>query len=188
MNYQRIYNEFIYRALSENRRKYKKTDIRYMCYERHHIVPKCLGGDNSKENFVLLTPEEHLLLHLCLVKIYPNNHSLIKAAMLMGTDRYGNRVNNKQYGWIRKACSMAPSPSKGKPSKRKGRSFGPNNAKGRPNGKKGIPKGKPAWNKGLTAPSKGIPRGPQMKVICTNCGLEGGISNMKKYHFENCKR
>jgi hypothetical protein len=188
MNYKRIYDQFINRALSENRKKYKKADIRYICFEKHHIIPKCLGGNNLKENLVLLTPEEHLLLHLCLVKMHPNNHSLIKAAMLMSTDRYGNRINNKHYGWVRRACSLAPSPTKGKPSKRKGRIFGDNNAKGKPNGKKGISKGKPAWNKGLVSPLKGIPRGPQKKITCTVCGLEGGVSNMKKYHFENCKR
>ena len=31
---------------------------------------------------------------------------------------------------------------------------------------------------------KGI---PQKKVICPRCLKEGGISNMKKYHFDNCK-
>jgi hypothetical protein len=37
-------------------------------------------------------------------------------------------------------------------------------------------KGKPAWNKGI----------PSEQVICPHCGKIGGISNMKRYHFDNC--
>lgn len=35
---------------------------------------------------------------------------------------------------------------------------------------------------------KGIPKGPQEIITCPNCGTSGGISNMKRYHFDNCKR
>jgi len=139
MDYRRIYNKLILRALSECRQKYKKDHKKYVCYERHHILPKALGGTNDETNLVLLTPREHLFAHLCLVRMYPNNHSMIKAAMLMGTDRYGNRLNNRQYDWVRKQCALTPSPTKGVESKRKGRIFGSNSAKGKPNGKKGIP-------------------------------------------------
>ena len=31
-------------------------------------------------------------------------------------------------------------------------------------------------------------KGPQEIIKCTNCGMLGGISNMKRYHFENCKK
>ena len=31
------------------------------------------------------------------------------------------------------------------------------------------------------------PKGPQVRLICPHCGKEGGISNMKRYHLENCK-
>jgi len=30
-------------------------------------------------------------------------------------------------------------------------------------------------------------KGPQVKLTCPYCNKEGGISNMKRYHFENCK-
>ena len=32
------------------------------------------------------------------------------------------------------------------------------------------------------------PKGKQEKVICPYCNKEGGISNMKRYHFKNCKK
>jgi hypothetical protein len=39
------------------------------CYtERHHIVPKSLGGLNDKSNLVYLTAKEHYIAHLLLTK------------------------------------------------------------------------------------------------------------------------
>lgn len=32
-------------------------------YHRHHIIPRHMGGDDSKENLVYLTPEEHAEAH-----------------------------------------------------------------------------------------------------------------------------
>ena len=31
------------------------------------------------------------------------------------------------------------------------------------------------------------PKGPQELVTCPHCDKEGGLSNMKRYHFDNCK-
>jgi hypothetical protein len=35
-------------------------------YERHHIIPKSLGGSNASENLVLLSAREHFIAHLLL--------------------------------------------------------------------------------------------------------------------------
>jgi hypothetical protein len=45
-------------------------------YEKHHIVPRCLGGSNEKQNLVLLTAKEHFLAHRILYKIYPNDRNI----------------------------------------------------------------------------------------------------------------
>lgn len=37
--------------------------------EKHHIIPKSLGGTNSKTNIVVLTAREHYLCHLLLTKM-----------------------------------------------------------------------------------------------------------------------
>lgn len=37
--------------------------------ERHHIIPSCLGGSNTKDNLVSLTAREHFLCHLLLTKM-----------------------------------------------------------------------------------------------------------------------
>ena len=36
--------------------------------ERHHILPRSLGGDNNNNNLVDLTPREHYICHLLLTK------------------------------------------------------------------------------------------------------------------------
>lgn len=46
--------------------KNRKLDDIYV--EEHHILPKSMDGDNSKENLVLLTAREHFICHLLLVK------------------------------------------------------------------------------------------------------------------------
>lgn len=37
--------------------------------ERHHIIPKSLGGSNDNSNLVSLTPREHFVCHLLLTKM-----------------------------------------------------------------------------------------------------------------------
>ena len=66
MNYLAIYNTLINRAKV---RPKNSTDY----YEIHHIIPKSMGGDNSRNNLCNLTLKEHFFAHLLLTKIYPNN-------------------------------------------------------------------------------------------------------------------
>lgn len=40
--------------------------------ENHHIVPRSMGGNNENENIVKLTPKEHYVCHLCLIKFTEN--------------------------------------------------------------------------------------------------------------------
>jgi hypothetical protein len=48
-------------------------------YERHHVVPRCLGGGNEAGNLVLLTAKEHFLVHALLCHIHAGNKSLLCA-------------------------------------------------------------------------------------------------------------
>ena len=40
--------------------------------EKHHVVPKSLGGNNSSENLVALTAREHFVCHWLLTKMVEN--------------------------------------------------------------------------------------------------------------------
>lgn len=92
MDYQKIYRELTNRAKTRKLLGYS---------EYHHIIPKCIGGDNTKENLVNLTPEEHYVAHQLLIKIYPNNISLVNAAMMMRPQRPTNKI----YGWLKRRFS-----------------------------------------------------------------------------------
>lgn len=97
MNYDKIYGQLIARG----KRRVPRSD---QCYERHHILPKCLGGPDLPENTVLLTPEEHFLAHQLLVKVYPKQPPLLYALVCMSGSGNGGGLlrSNKLYGWIRR--------------------------------------------------------------------------------------
>ena len=44
--------------------------------EKHHIIPKCEGGSNKRDNLVLLTYREHIIAHRLLIRIYPDSKGL----------------------------------------------------------------------------------------------------------------
>lgn len=99
MNYQKHYNLLIQRA---------KHRLLEGYVEVHHVIPKCVGGNDDKNNLVSLTAEEHFVAHLLLTKIYPNNTKLIFAANMMCTNANNQqRNNNKRYSWLRKKVALA---------------------------------------------------------------------------------
>ena len=51
--------------------------------ERHHILPKCLGGGNESENLVLMPVRYHIMAHILLFKAFPNNSRLALAVNKM---------------------------------------------------------------------------------------------------------
>lgn len=100
MDYTAIYNKIIDNASNRILEGY---------VEKHHVIPRCMGGSDDIDNIVELTAREHYVAHQLLVKMHPNNNKLAYAAMLMTTDQHGNRVNNAQYGWIKEKLSNAMS-------------------------------------------------------------------------------
>lgn len=48
--------------------------------EIHHIFPKCQGGDNSEFNLVKVDARTHIILHMLLSKMYPDDAKLAAAA------------------------------------------------------------------------------------------------------------
>ena len=94
MDYQKHYIKLIERSKNSNRKKLKRNSVNFIYYERHHIIPRCMNGNDDLNNIVLLTPEEHYLCHLLLIKIYPSNYSLLHAAKMMCIGE--KRNNNKR--------------------------------------------------------------------------------------------
>lgn len=87
MDYQKVYDKLIERGLK------RQSEIGTY-YERHHIIPKCMGGVNDKSNLVKLTAREHFLVHWLLCRIYPENEKLANAFWIMTA----GKVNKKRTG------------------------------------------------------------------------------------------
>jgi hypothetical protein len=125
MNYQKIYEQLINRAISESDlRIHHKRNGKY--YEGHHIIPKCIGGqgrssdwyhsDSLKRhpNIVGLTAKEHFIAHLLLKEIYKNTkyyHKLVYAAWSLCTlsgnsSQYRYKVSCRQYERIKEEISI----------------------------------------------------------------------------------
>lgn len=103
MDYKRIYAEFI-----KDRREKEKGLSGYV--ERHHILPRAMGGDNSRENLIRLTAEDHFFAHLCLAKIHGGKLWAPIAFMVGGGRKdYAPVVSRKRYGWASRAMAKSRS-------------------------------------------------------------------------------
>lgn len=105
MNYNLHYERLIERAKN-------RPLIIAEYYERHHIVPKSMGGSNHKNNLVSLLPEEHIIAHLLLMRIHNYHPKLVQAVSCM-TNGFNksknNSKNNKEYGFIKRIISKTQS-------------------------------------------------------------------------------
>ena len=146
MNYNSIYEKLITNAKSRSLDGYT---------ECHHIIPQCLGGSDDALNLVDLTPEEHYLAHQLLVKIHPDNASLIYAARMMTVSSpKTDRSKNKLFGWLRRKNQEA----------QKNKEFT-------------VETRKKMSEAALKRP----------KITCPHCNKSGYVSNMHRWHFDNCK-
>ena len=103
------YEDFIQGILIKRGRTFDKSHTGYK--EVHHIIPKCLGGDNSESNLIELTAKEHYIAHQLLVEEYPNNTKLLYAFGAMGQSNKSKRdgITADEYEIARKAYSKANS-------------------------------------------------------------------------------
>jgi hypothetical protein len=92
MNYQYIYNNLINNALAMGRTKKTNDGL-----DRHHIIPKSLGGSNDASNLVLLTGKEHYLAHKLLVKMHigADRKKMIYALWWMSKTKITGKHSNK---------------------------------------------------------------------------------------------
>lgn len=71
--------------------------------EKHHIIPRSLGGNNSKNNIVALTAREHFICHLLLTKMTSGKYKIkmVHAAWRMccrsNTDRRDYKITSSVY-------------------------------------------------------------------------------------------
>lgn len=101
MNYHAIY----YQIISQAQKRVCNADT---YYEKHHILPQCLGGTNDVNNLVKLTAREHFICHMLLVKMYSGHARRKMLYALNGMQRnnqYQKRNTSRLYEYFRKEFS-----------------------------------------------------------------------------------
>lgn len=180
---------------------------------KHHIIPKCMGGPDTKDNLIELSIEDHIKSHLILASCFPDGHeynwkNLSGVGMLQRF--WNNDEHSIQFKKMLSDSAKARFQGKDNPNygnkwneeqkqhlsklrKEKGLSAGENNPmygkgyliKGEKNGFYGKTHTEETKQKIAAAGrmSKGVPK---QKSTCTKCGKVGGIGQIKRYHNENC--
>lgn len=111
MNYKKIYDNIIEKRTNQVPDGYK---------ERHHIIPRSLGGTDAPENLVYLTAREHFICHYLLAKMYEKytlewyktNHAFL--CMKSGSLLNKRYFNSRLYEGLRKNFSEVMSKSSSK--------------------------------------------------------------------------
>ena len=154
-------------------------------YHKHHIIPRHMGGTDDPSNLIELTIEEHAQAHLELYEKYGNKRDWIAYRSLLG-----------QISTAEARLEVARLPKSEKWKKQMSERV---SGKGNPNwgnfGEKN-----PFYGKKHTEETLTKMRGPKTdtsnmtfrknnstKITCPHCGKEGQLTNMKRWHFDNCK-
>jgi len=111
--YTKYYNNIIVKASSRKLDGYT---------EKHHIIPRCMGGSNAKYNLVILTAKEHFICHLLLTKMLagPLKYKMVKASMMManqigpGQQRY--KTTSRIYEILKTSLPPMPDETRSKMS------------------------------------------------------------------------
>ena len=82
--------------------------------ETHHIIPRSLGGQDTKDNLVNLTAREHFVCHWLLTKIYPTGEEhwkMLNALRMMraeksGQHRYNTKITSRVYARLKEEYSI----------------------------------------------------------------------------------
>lgn len=86
-------------------------------YERHHILPKSLGGTDIASNLIYITAREHFICHWLLTKIYPTGEEhwkMLNALRMMRAEnpnqtRYSTKITSKVYAKLKEEYSKLQS-------------------------------------------------------------------------------
>lgn len=192
MNYKKIYDKIVQRALTRTIEGYT---------ERHHIVPKSLGGSNEASNIVTLTAREHYLCHWLLAKHTNDSRMWLAFSMMTVSTKHQDRIksgrlfeiariarskgisgnNNPMYG-KKSACTKHTEETKEKIRLSKlGKKRAPFN---RSSPSQETKDKISLANKGRTPHNKGK---PAQKLECPHCKKMVDILNLNRWHNDNCK-
>lgn len=187
MNYQSVYDKLVHNAKSRNQT--------FEYSERHHIVPKSMGGSDDSDNLVVLSGREHFIAHKLLAKIHGGPMAF--SFMMMcntsvnehGVTRYyvksyDYELAKKLYALSRKGVPMTDEQKLKISLAQKERLKDPNERK-KCSTRKGIPNSK-EQRKMISDKMKGIPK--KKTDPCPWCGMICNKATAVRWHYDNCKR
>jgi endogenous inhibitor of DNA gyrase (YacG/DUF329 family) len=145
----------------------QKRDLNGYC-ERHHIIPRSLGGSDEPDNLVALTPKEHFVCHLLLTKMTEGrNQILMKYAATLMAGYDGKWITGKLYESLRQGWSQDRDHIANRHKSRRSRGYWFSEEVKRKIGDA---------NRGRKLP----------RIDCEVCGKSVDPGNYKKNHGPNC--
>jgi hypothetical protein len=88
--YTRWYYDIVDRAKT-------RTSLADNYYEKHHIVPKSLGGNNSTDNLINLSAREHFICHWLLTKMVSNKKEKYQMWNAFSCMLYRENLNQERH-------------------------------------------------------------------------------------------
>lgn len=100
------YNKWYWNIIENSKMRILENNV---YTEKHHIIPKSLGGPDSLDNIATLTAKEHFICHLLLTKMVEGKAraSMCYAAwqMTMSNNRPRYKVSSRMYELLRTQLS-----------------------------------------------------------------------------------
>jgi hypothetical protein len=184
--------------------------------EKHHILPKSLGGDNSKSNIIRVPGRVHFILHKLLVRMMLDTrhkknmcHALNMLAKANNKHQHRHYITSREYESIRKQLSEsmmgANNPMFGKPAHNRGVTHTKETReklsaanieyfKTHVSSRLGVKasedtKQKQRGPKSETAKLKmSVSARQKPRIVCEHCGLSVTTSNHTRWHGPKCKK
>lgn len=87
------YTKYYYQIVEEAKSRSKLDSYT----ERHHIIPRSLGGPDTADNLVYLTAREHFLCHWLLTKMVSGSHAKWKMVNALGLMTWAENNAQERY-------------------------------------------------------------------------------------------
>ena len=170
--------------------------------EKHHIIPRSLGGSDKKENIVFLPASEHFKCHQLLVEMTTdrNNGKMWSALWRMMNKQ--SRNQDREYTFTADEYTIARTRHAETHSVRMSGEnnpfFGSRHTAETLSKMSAAKKGKSyeeifgqeyakQMREKRSAEQLGIKKGKQHLTTCVYCGTVGGFGIMKRWHGDKCR-
>lgn len=190
-----IYSSKYYNLYHKIVNKYKHLDLKKyngLYLEKHHIVPRCIGGLDTKDNLVNIPAREHFLLHWMLCRIYklPKLYHAFKYMTSINPNQ-DKRYTSKSFKYARELSAKAFIGFKHSEESRLKISKAGMNRIISDETRIKLSKPKPPFTDihrtNISEKGKAVWKLKPV-LYCPFCNFETkSISALKRYHFSNCK-